>query len=283
MTPLSYITKEEAPIGVFDSGFGGLTVAKALREELPHENIIFFGDSGRCPYGPREPEEVKKFSLQICRWLASLNCKLIVIACNTATAAGLAACQLEVDVPVIGVIMPGARAAVEATRSRKVGVIATIGTIASGAYLKAIRSLDCGVQVLSLPTPGLVQLVEDELIQEYIEALDVRQARVMDELAPMIGGDIDTLVLGCTHYPLLYTEIKSCFTDDVELVNSSEETAREVREILTRRHELYQEDLPGKLKFVTSGVDTELRNRIASRIMGFEIKDVQFKSFDEVE
>ena len=272
--------KKDSPIGVFDSGFGGLTVAKTLQEKLPQEDIIFFGDSGRCPYGPRDPEEVKHFSLQIARWLDSLGCKLIVIACNTATAAGLAACQQCVSVPVVGVVMPGARAAVEATFSRKVGVIGTVGTIASGAYLKAITSLDGGVKVLSLPTPGLVQLVEDELIQEYIEALDVRQAKVMDELSPLIGSDVDTIVLGCTHYPLLLTEIEACFDDKTTLVNSSEETAREVHEILERRGELCEGNKVGNLRFVTSGVDVELRNRIASRIMGYEITDVEFKSFE---
>ena len=276
---MSTINKN-APIGVFDSGFGGLTVAKTLQQKLPQEDIIFFGDSGRCPYGPRDAEEVKHFSLQISRWLDSLGCKLIVIACNTATAAGLAACQQTVSVPVVGVVMPGARAAVEATYSRKVGVIGTVGTIASGAYLKAITSLDSGVKVLSLPTPGLVQLVEDELVQEYIEALDVRQARVLDELSPLIGSDVDTIVLGCTHYPLLFQEIKACFDDDTVLVNSSEETARDVHEILERRGELSDSKEPGHLRFVTSGEDVELRNRIASRIMEYEITDVEFKSFD---
>ncbi len=275
-----FTINKNAPIGVFDSGFGGLTVAKTLQQKLPFEDIIFFGDSGRCPYGPRDPEEVKHFSLQIVRWLDSLGCKLIVIACNTATAAGLAACQQTVSVPVVGVVMPGARAAVEATYSRKVGVIGTVGTIASGAYLKAITSLDGGVKVLSLPTPGLVQLVEDELVQEYIEALDVRQARVMDELSPLIGSDVDTIVLGCTHYPLLYQEIKACFDDDTVLVNSSEETARDVHEILERRGELSDSKERGHLRFVTSGEDVELRNRIASRIMEYEITDVEFKSFD---
>ncbi len=274
-------TNNNSPIGVFDSGFGGLTVAKTLREKLPHENIIFFGDSGRCPYGPRDLEEVKCFSLQITRWLNSLGCKLIVIACNTATAAGLAACQQTVKVPVVGVVMPGARAAVEATFSRKVGVIGTVGTIANGAYLRAITSLDSGVKVLSLSTPGLVELVENELIQEYIEALDVRQARVMDELSPLIGSDVDTIVLGCTHYPLLYTEIKACFDDSMTLVNSSEETARDVLEILERRGELSDSKEIGQLRFVTSGQDIELRNRIASRIMEYQITDVEFKSFEK--
>lgn len=277
MTP---VINREAPIGVFDSGFGGLTVAKTLRHYLPKEDIIFFGDSGRCPYGPRDPQQVKEFSLQICKWLADQGCKLIVIACNTATAAGLAACQQAVEVPVIGVVMPGARAAVEATYTRKVGVIATVGTIASGAYLRAITNLDSGIKVLQLPTPGLVDLVEDELVLEYLEALDVRQARVMDELAPLLGSNIDTLVLGCTHFPLLLDEIKACFDENTTLVNSSEETAKDVLEILTRRGELRFDDHEGITRFITSGEDTELRNRIASRIMGEEITNVEFKSFD---
>lgn len=277
---LSRTTRKSDPIGVFDSGFGGLTVVKELRERLSHEDIVFFGDSGRCPYGPRDPLEVKEFSVDICKWLAEQGCKMIVIGCNTATAAGLAACQKCVDIPVIGVVMPGARAAVEETYSRKVGVIATIGTIASGAYLRAITSLDSGVKVLSLATPELVDLVESELIEEYIEALDVRQATVMDALAPLIGSDIDTLVLGCTHFPLMYEEIKACFDDDVRLVSSSEETTLDVIDILSRRGELNDSSEKGHLRFVTSGEDTELRNRIASRIMGDVITDVEFKSFD---
>lgn len=269
----------EAPIGVFDSGFGGLTVAKTLREYLPKEDIIFFGDSGRCPYGPRDPQQVKEFAVEICKWLETQHCKLIVIACNTATAAGLASCQQAVKVPVVGVVMPGARAAVEATYSRKVGVIATVGTVASGAYLRAIMNLDSGVKVLQLPTPNLVQLVEDELVLEYLESFDVRQARVIEELSPLMGSDIDTLVLGCTHFPLLFTEIKACFNEDMTFVNSSEETAKDVFEILTRRGELRFDERVGTTRFITSGEDTELRNRIASRIMGEEIKDVEFKSF----
>lgn len=269
-----------APIGVFDSGFGGLTVVKEIARHLPHENLIFFGDSDRCPYGPRHPDQVEEFSVEICDWLVSLGCKLVVIACNTATAAGLAACQRAFDIPVIGVVMSGARAAVEATHSRKVGVIATQGTISSGVYVRAIESLDSGIKVLSLATPELVDLIEHELVDETLERLDVRQALVMDAIAPLMGCDIDTLVLGCTHFPLLKDEIAACMTDDVVLVSSAEECAHEVREILTRRQELYEGPELGKLTFVTSGKDIELRNRIASRIMGFDIEDVQYKSFD---
>lgn len=269
-----------APIGVFDSGFGGLTVVKEIARHLPHENLIFFGDSDRCPYGPRHPDQIEEFSLEICEWLVSLGCKLVVIACNTATAAGLAACQRAFDIPVIGVVMSGAKAAVEATHSRKVGVIATQGTISSGVYVRAIESLDSGIKVLSLATPELVDLIEHELVDETLERLDVRQALVMDAIAPLMGCDIDTLVLGCTHFPLLKDEIAACMTDDVVLVSSAEECAHEVREILTRRQELYEGKISGKLTFVTSGKDIELRNRIASRIMGFDIEDVQYKSFD---
>lgn len=276
---LSRTANKNAPIGVFDSGFGGLTVVKELSRVLPHEDIVFFGDSGRCPYGPRDASQVKEFSLEISKWLESQGCKIIVIGCNTATAAALADCQRHVSVPVVGVVMPGARAAVEATYSRKVGVIATVGTIASGAYLRAINALDGGVKVLSLATPELVDLIENELVEEYIEKLDVRQATVMDALSPLIGSDIDTLVLGCTHFPLLHTEIESCFDGDVVLVSSSEETAKDVQEILKRRGELSDFCDKGQLRFVTSGKDTDLRNRIASRIMGYDIKNVEYKSF----
>lgn len=281
-TPSLSITKNNintAPIGVFDSGFGGLTVVKEISRLLPCEDIVFFGDSGRCPYGPRDAAEVLTFSLEICKWLEAQGSKMIIIACNTATAAALSVCQRRVSIPVIGVVMPGARAAVEATYSRKVGVIATTGTIASGAYLRAINALDSGVKVLSLATPELVDLVESELIEEYIERLDVRQATVYDSISPLIGSDIDTLVLGCTHFPLLKQEIEACFDETVTLVSSSEETAKDVLEILERRKERNNPNNKGSLRFVTSGEDVDLRNRIASRIMGYDIENVEFKSF----
>lgn len=279
-TTKSYKETSFSPIGIFDSGFGGLTVVKEIAKQLPGENLIFFGDSDRCPYGPRRPDEVEKFSLEICDWLVKSGCKLVVIACNTATAAGLAACQRAFSVPVIGVVMSGARAAVEATHSRKVGVIATQGTISSGVYVRAIEYLDSGIKVLSLATPELVDLIEHELVDETLERLDVRQATVMDAIAPLMGSDIDTLVLGCTHFPLLHDEIAACMTDDVVLVSSAEECAKEVKEILSRRDELYTGNIAGKLTFITSGKDTDLRCRIASRIMGYDIEDVQYKSFD---
>lgn len=148
------------PIGVFDSGIGGLTVARELAAHLPEESILYFGDTLRCPYGPRALEEVERFSLQVSQWLVSQQVKLIVIACNSATAAGLKAVQRAVQIPVIGVIEPGARAAVQATTSRRIGVIGTVATIDSGAYTRAIRALDAGITVFSAATPRFVEIVE---------------------------------------------------------------------------------------------------------------------------
>ena len=150
-----------APIGIFDSGFGGLTVARSIRERLPHEDLIFFGDEARCPYGTRDLREVRKFVRQFCSWFTEREVKMIVIACNTATAAGLHLAQEEFDVPVLGVIEPGARGAVRSTRNRRVGVIATQATVESGAYAAQIRALDAGVTVYSSPCPAFVQRSEE--------------------------------------------------------------------------------------------------------------------------
>ena len=153
-------TYSNAPIGIFDSGYGGLTVARAIAERLPHENIVYVGDSARCPYGPRDLHEVDGFVQQIGGWLVNQGVKLLVIACNTATAAGLAHAQQTFSVPVVGVVEPGARAAVRATLNRRVGVIATKGTIESGAYSTAIRNLDAGITVFSTPAPRFVEIAE---------------------------------------------------------------------------------------------------------------------------
>src|SRR5574340_1502428 len=146
----------ELPIGMFDSGLGGLTVAGEIMRALPHESVIYFGDTMRCPYGPRDPAEVRRFVLEIGQWLTLRPVKMIVIACNTATAAGLALAQCVFDVPVVGVVEPGARAAVKATINRKVGVIGTVGTVDSGAYSTAVRALDAGVTVFSAAAPRFV-------------------------------------------------------------------------------------------------------------------------------
>ena len=243
------------PIGVFDSGLGGLTVARAISHELPAESIFYVGDTKRCPYGPRDQREVRRFALQIGRWLERRDVKLMVIACNTATAAALHELQRSLSVPVIGVIEPGARAAVQATHTRRVGVLATEGTVSSRSYERAIHMLDAGVGVTQCATPRFVRIVEDELAfgtyvgkdwmrnKEIFDTEAVREV-VAEDIAPLRGRGIDTVVLGCTHFPLLADEIRGEMGKGVRVVSSAEETSREVREILARRGELADAESP---------------------------------------
>lgn len=275
-----------APIGIFDSGYGGLTVAREICRRLPNENIVFVGDSARCPYGPRDLAEVDGFVQQICRWLVTQGVKMIVIACNTATAAGLAHAQRDFPVPIIGVVEPGARAAVQATFNRKVGVIATKGTVDSNVYSEAIRHLDAGITVFSTPTPRFVEIAElgvrmaegpfenymSEASKVYIRPEFERIAR--EYLEPLRRCGIDTLVLGCTHYPLLKALIGGVVGRDVTLVSSAEETALDVRETLLRRHELAAPDNAAKRVFCTSGDDVEEFRRFGSRVLNMDMEHV---------
>ena len=224
---------DNRPIGVFDSGYGGLTVARALQKRLPEESILYFGDSARCPYGPRDQAEVDGFVQQICTWLVGRDVKMIVIACNTATAAGLAHAQENFSVPVVGVVEPGARAAAHTTLNRRVGVIATKGTVDSNAYSDAIRHIDAGITVFSTATPRFVEIAEmglklsDGPIEDYMA--DTTKVYIRPEfediarqyLEPLRRCDIDTLVLGCTHYPLLKALIGGVVGRKVTLVNSA--------------------------------------------------------------
>ena len=208
-------TFDNAPIGVFDSGFGGLTVAREIAKVLPDESIVYVGDSARCPYGPRSLSEVDGFVQQIASWLVGRGVKLIVIACNTATAAGLAHAQQTLPIPVIGVVEPGARAAAHATRNKRVGVIATKATVESDAYTKAIRHIDAGITVFSTATPRFVEIAEQGIrmaegpIENYTSLASKVYIRpafqeiAKDYLEPLRRCEIDTLVLGCTHFPLL--------------------------------------------------------------------------------
>lgn len=234
------------PIGVFDSGLGGLTVARALSDHLPNESIWYVGDTKRCPYGPRKQVEVRSFARQVGKWLAKHDIKLMVIACNTATAAAFYTLQKELPVPVIGVIEPGARAACMASRSRKIGVLATQGTVASNSYAQALHFLDASVEVTQCAAPRFVQTVEEELAhgghmhqdwKHNPEIFDTPEvyAMVREDCAPLLNKGIDTVVLGCTHFPLLSVQIKAVLGDDVCIVDPAEETAREVKETLKRR------------------------------------------------
>lgn len=212
-----------APIGIFDSGIGGLTVARAIYSHLPGESTIYFGDTARVPYGPKSPETVRRYSREIAQWLLSQGVKLIVIACNTSTAHALTALQQESPVPVIGVIEPGARAAVAATRSGPVGVIGTAGTIASNAYARAIHALAPALQVEQRACPLLVPLVEEGWFDHEATRLVAEEY-----LAPVRSAGVDALVLGCTHYPLLKPLLSRVMGPSVRLIDSAEETARAV-------------------------------------------------------
>ena len=215
------------PIGVIDSGVGGLTVAKEIMRQLPNEQIIYLGDTARCPYGPRPPEEVKRFTWQMTQFLLEKEIKMLVIACNTATAVVLEEISEELSIPVLGVIHPGARAAIKATKNHRIGVIGTVGTVKSAAYEKALKQINKRTKVTSLACPKFVPLVESG---EYEGS--VAKKIVAETLHPLKNKGLDTLILGCTHYPLLEHLIQNVMGYGVKVISSGEETASEVSTIL---------------------------------------------------
>lgn len=259
----------EAPIGIFDSGVGGLTVVRAIMTRLPRESIIYFGDNARGPYGPRSIQEVREFALEISSFLENMGVKLIVIACNSATSAGLLDVQRHCRVPVLGVVEPGARGAVQATLNRRIGVIGTVVTIRSRAYLRAIRALDAGATVISRACPTLVDFVE----RGEVEGPRV-EAEVARYLVPLKRKGIDTLVLGCTHYPLLKEVIGRVMGPGVRLISSDEEVAREVEENLCRRGYLRGSDSPPTYRFMCSG-DVEQAVSLGRIFLGPEVEKVE--------
>jgi glutamate racemase len=216
-------------IGIFDSGIGGLTVLKEIVATLPKENIIYLGDTARVPYGIRSSETVTRYSFENTKFLLSQDIKLLVIACNTASAISLDAVKKEYPLPVIGVLEPGARAAVVATKTRRVAVIGTEATIASGAYEKAIRRIAPDVVVHSIPCPLFVPLAEEGWTENDVALLVAGKY-----LSPLSGTGVDTLVLGCTHYPLLKTAIAKAVGPSISLIDSATETAKEVAEVLEK-------------------------------------------------
>jgi|SRR5439155_9025323 len=218
------------PIGVFDSGIGGLTVVKALRDRLPNETILYLGDTARVPYGSKSPETVQRYALELAQMLVQKNAKAMVVACNTVSSIALPLLTRKFSVPVIGVIEPGARAALEATRNRHVGVIGTRATIRSGAYEKALRATDNNVLVSSRACPLLVPLIEEGLLDD-----DVTDRVIVRYLEPLLSEGIDTLVLGCTHYPLLSVAIGRALGGEITLVDSAQNCATAVQEILDRQ------------------------------------------------
>jgi glutamate racemase len=215
------------PIGVFDSGIGGMTVVRALTHQLPHENIIYFGDTARVPYGPKSQQVVREYALQDTDVLLQHDVKLIVIACNTVSAVALDVVQKRAKVPVVGVILPGAEAAVRATKNKRIGVAGTVGTIFSNAYTNAIRQLDPDIKVFGQPCPLFVPLAEEGWIDHKATELIAKEY-----LFPLTLEKIDTLVLGCTHYPILQDVIGKVLHRSVTLIDSGESTALVVKNML---------------------------------------------------
>jgi glutamate racemase len=260
---------DERPIGMFDSGFGGLTVARAVIDLLPSEHLVYVGDTGRYPYGPRPLAEVCGFAHQIARRLVDEHdVKLVIVACNTASAAALDELQATLAVPVVGVIEPGARALVSATRNKRVGVIGTVGTVGSGAYQRAVADAAGGVTLTCAACPGFVEFVERG-------ETDSDQVRVLAErlLAPIVEAQVDSLLLGCTHYPFLARTISDAVGRDVVLVSSADETAFEVLAML-QESSLARHGGRGRHRFLSSG-DVDWFRDLGQRLLGPELADVE--------
>ncbi|MEA3056314.1 MAG: glutamate racemase [Actinomycetota bacterium] len=252
-------------IGMFDSGFGGLTVARAVIDLLPGEDLVYLGDTGRYPYGPRDQDEVRGFAHQISRHLIDEHdVDLLVVACNTAAAAALESLQAELRIPVIGVIEPGVRSMVKVTQTGRVAVIGTVGTIGSGAYQRAVDATGAAVELTLAACPGFVEFVErGELRSEQVHVLAQRL------LAPVCEAKPDTLLLGCTHYPFLARTISDVVGRDVVLVSSADETAFEVARMLGIRHERR-----GAHRWLSSG-DVGWFREMGRRLLGPEIDTVE--------
>jgi glutamate racemase len=258
-----------APIGVFDSGIGGLTVVREIIRQLPNESIIYFGDSARVPYGPKGPDTVLRYSREITSFLREEGVKAIVVACNTATAHALPALRAEHSLPIVGVIDPGSRAAAGATKTGRVGVIGTQGTISSRAYERAILAASPQAQITALACPLFVPLVEEGWLETEATRLIAHEY-----LDPVAAARVDTLVLGCTHYPLLKKVIGSVVGRDVRLIDSAEETAAETGSVLRQRGLAHEDTDDARYRFIASDAPEQFL-RVGQRFLGAAIDRVE--------
>ena len=260
------------PIGVFDSGIGGLTVVSALRALLPNESIFYLGDTARVPYGGKSAATVQRYSLEIAAMLLAENAKTVVVACNTASALALPRLEETLPVTVTGVILPGARAALGKTRSGHIGVIGTRATIASGAYERALRSLSSEVRVTARACPLLVPLIEEGWLKSPIT-----DEIIVQYLGPLMNDGVDTIVLGCTHYPLLREAIARLVGDKIALVDSAENCAAAVRDLLERENLGAPAGEAGRLQVaLTDPPDAFLR--VAREALQLDVGDVQVRA-----
>lgn len=260
--------KSKAAIGVFDSGVGGLTVVREIMRQLPNENIVYFGDTARVPYGHKSQDTIIHYSRQIIRFLQTQNVKAIVVACNTASALALETVSKEVDIPVIGVVIPGARAAAEMTDFKKVGVVATEATINSQIYTKVLQRMDENIVVVGKACPLFVYLVEEGFAKHKIaeDAIDFY-------LEDMKKSDIDTLILGCTHYPLLRNKIRAYMGDGINLVNPAYETAMDLKNLLEEYELLNEEEHEQTYAFYVSDLADRFK-QFANSILPYDVTSI---------
>ncbi len=255
-------------LGIFDSGLGGLTVAKEILHELPNESLLYFGDTARLPYGNKSPETVKRYSLEIAHFLKEKGVKALVIACNTASAFSVDLLQSELSLPTIGVIEPGARAALQCSKTERIAVLATKSTVKSGAYTKTLQSLSPHVEVTEVACPLLVPLIEER----YADTIPGRA--ILDEYLNQVDfSKVDTLLLGCTHYPLVQTLIRATLPPHVQIVNSAAALAKELR-LLLQMNELLSPEAGTEHQFYTSD-DVETFQKEGSFYLGRELAEVK--------
>lgn len=259
----------DKPVGIFDSGIGGLTVVKEIIHLLPHENLVYFGDTARVPYGIKSKETIIKFSLENTLFLLQQDVKMIVIACNTSSSLALPIIRRHFKIPIIGVIMPGAKEAVYATKNKRIGVIGTRATIHSGAYDEEIHRLDASIKVFSQACPMFVPLVEEGWTQDAITTKVAQKY-----LRPLRAKGIDTLILGCTHYPLLKNKIQEVMGKGIRLVDSAQQVAVEVKQVLSQEGLLNQDKIrPSREYFVSDEV--AIFKNVARRFLGSDLKEVK--------
>jgi glutamate racemase len=265
------------PIGVIDSGVGGLTVARELMRQLPKETFIYLGDTKRCPYGPRSEEEVRAFTWQMVNYLLKKNIKMLVIACNTATAYTLEELQETLDIPVIGVIEPGARAAIKFSQNRRIGVIGTEGTIESKAYPNALVSIDQKIRVNGLACPPFVPMVEEGVLSgPEAERIVTETLKPLKEM-----NHIDTLILGCTHYPLIKDLVQKEMGTHIQVISSGDETAREASLILAYHKALEVDESPPIHEFYTTG-DMEKFRVVANNWFDEPVRILKFVELEHI-
>lgn len=268
MSMLEAQSFDPRPIGVFDSGVGGLTVLHECLVNLPHEDYIYLGDTGNFPYGPKPLAEVRRLAFWAVDYLVGQGVKLVIVACNSATSTSLPQLQAAFSTPIVGVVMPGARAAVQETRSRRVGIMATEATVRSNAYQYALTTLDAGLEIFPVPCPRLAPLIQaGDVFSEATE----EAAR--EYVTPLKEADVDTVILGCTHYPLITPMLRRLLGPRVSLINSAEETVREVSEIIDRKGIGNKVDREGDYRFLCTG-DTEEFRLVGARFLQLPIREV---------